>query len=721
MVGHIRRTNIVLVLAVMSGVRPGASAEPSRPASVVFNTVTAAVSERVEGRIVWPGRVFENPYDPACVSLDAVIEGPVGRRVYPCFYRVPVTADGVEAAAGEWVFRHAFRMEGAYRVSFRLVGGGVTAVTPPHAIEVAGRRPGGFVRPDPARNGVWLRDDGVRLFASGLNAAWSEGADREPYRDLLARCAAAGVGFMRVWMIGFAAQELEWSEELWTPWNAGYGLGRYNQRVAAFFDWLFEEAGRMGGGIQLVLETDGEWSRVVDPNWEFNPYNAAHGGFLDSPDAFFTDPEARRRARARYRYCVARWGAEPALAAWELFNEADQTDAVKTNGEETAVAAWHQEQACFIQKLDAVPRPVVSSATDPDFLKRLVRAAPALDRLDLHLYRDDAVRAAEAALRDWREGALPAGRTGLYCAEFGVSGESEIEPEDPARVRGLVRRMTWRGRLAGVPAWYWFWKKAEAAGAWEVNRAVAAVFAEWDWAAARPVDAEAAGGPPVARYTVTPEWGWAVTLTNRHRVAYDGATHRVLRGQSSYLQGAWQASMGRALILEADFLQGGAFEALLAGVSPSGKNELAVRVDGVEVWRRQVRNGLRLLTQVGGGRHTIELRNTGEDWLRVGEIAVARPAEAAAEAVAAEDGRRVVAYVADKRFLAGCGEGIGVLEGVALRLEGLTDARTRFRARFIHPADGAGLGAIEGLERGEDGALTVPLPPFTDDLAVLID
>ena len=80
MVGHIRRTNIALVLAVMSGVRPGASAEPSRPASVVFNTVTAAVSERVEGRIVWPGRVFENPYDPACVSLDAVIEGPVGRR-----------------------------------------------------------------------------------------------------------------------------------------------------------------------------------------------------------------------------------------------------------------------------------------------------------------------------------------------------------------------------------------------------------------------------------------------------------------------------------------------------------------------------------------------------------------------------------------------------------------------------------------------------------------
>ncbi len=713
----LRRVGVVLVLAALFAGQSVFAAKPPRVGPVVFNTVTAAVSERIECRIGMD-RSFENPYDPACVRLDAMIEGPSGRRVYPCFFRVPVTAAGIEAATGEWVFRHAFRMEGVYRIAFRLSGRAGTAVTPPYEIAVLGRRPGGFVRADPLHNGVWLRDDGTRFFASGLNVAWSEGADHTLYRDLLGRCTAAGIRFVRVWMVGFAQQELEWSEELWSPWNAEYGLGRYNQRVASFFDWLFEEAARQGVFVQLVLETHGEWSSVVDSNWEFNPYNAAHGGFLAAPVDFFTDPEARERTRARYRYCVARWGAEPALAAWELFNEADQTDAVKLLGEDAAVVAWHQDQARFIQKLDAVPRPVVSSASDPAFLLRLAVGAPVFDRLDLHLYQDDAVLVMDEALRTWRT--TDGLATGLYCGEFGAANEQPSGDEDHARVRGLVRRMTWRARFAGLPAWYWFWQKAEAVGVFDVNRAVDRVFAAWDLSAIRPLAAQAVGVPPVERFTVTPEWGWAATTTQAHHAAFDGTTNQVLHGQSGFLQGAWKAEMGRRLILSADFLPDGVFEIPVTAISSAGANELTICVDGREIWRKAVTAGMGLQVRVGRGRHVLELSNTGLDWLRIGSVAVIQPAAQGAEAVAITDGRRVAVYIAGKQFLIGQDVAAEAFEGLTLRLDGWPGISGPSQVRFVDSADGADCGAV-AVDGRDTGSLTLSLPPFTNDLVVIVD
>lgn len=705
----------ILAVALISCTLHAAAAMPQIE-SLSFNTTTAAVAQRVVCRIDI-SQPFENPYDPACVRLDAEIDGPAGRRRYPCFYHVPVNDDGYETAPGEWLLRHAFRMEGSYNVTFHLWCAAGESVSSPARIEVQGRQPGGFVQPDRFHNGMWVHDDGQRFFASGLNLAWLRGESRPLYAEFFDQCAASGIRMVRIWMIGFARQEIEWSETLWAPWNSGYGLGRYNQRVAALFDWLFDEAARRGVVIQLVLETHGEWSTMVDSNWKFNPYNAAHGGFLASPSAFFSDVEARRRTRARYRYCVARWGAEPALAAWELFNEVDQSDAIKLYGNESAVAAWHQALAHYIQRLDAVPRPVVSSATDPAYLLRLAAAAPVLDRLDAHFYRDDAVRAADDLLRRWQMSGTAAA---LICGEFGVAGENELVPQDLTSVQGLVRRMLWRGRLAGLPAWYWFWHKAEAAGVFTVNRALNDTFADWCLDAERPLVAEVIGGPALAPLTVTPALGWGTTLTNSHNVVYAGEPHITLPGQSSYLQGAWNGAKGRDLNLSAEFAEQGAFEIAVASVSTVGANELVIEVDGEAVWRKPVAAGTRLQVHVGQGRHTLRLLNAGSDWLRLGPLLILRCADALAEGVALGDGRRAVVYVADKRFLAG-NEVAETLTGVSLRLaRPLSLVVAIPEVRFVDPANGAVVG-YGNVACDEFGFMQVTLPPFARDLVVVVE
>ena len=445
----------VLLLAVLQ-VGGVAAAEPveallrvgeSLLGGVVFNTITAAVSGRVEATIEVK-RAFANPYDPQCVRLDGVISGPLGVRVYPCFYMVDVDEEGVARGGGEWRWRHAFRMEGEYDVRFRLlVAGREDEYTDSQRLVVKGRGQGGFARPDFEKAGVWVRDDGSRFFATGLNAAWFEEGKREAYRGVFEQCAAAGIEMVRVWMIGFARQELEWSEELWEPWNRGYGLGRYNQSVAAFFDWLFATAAEYGVYVQLVLETHGEWGTEVDGNWEFNPYNKDHGGFLERPAQFFTDQRATIRVWARYRYCVARWGAERALAAWELFNEVDHSDAIRLEKAELEVARWHAMMVRYIQRIDAVPRPVVSSSGDEEYLMRLARRVPELYRYDIHLYRDDAAAILGQMALEWQR---EWGHVPLICGEFGVAWESGTEPEQMDGVRAQIERMLWQGRVGGV-------------------------------------------------------------------------------------------------------------------------------------------------------------------------------------------------------------------------------------------------------------------------------
>ena len=147
-------------------------------------------------------------------------------------------------------------------------------------------------------------------------------------------------------------------------WVLLKGLGRYSQQVAQRLDGIVEAAEANGIAIQLVLQHHGQFSTTTNPQWDQNPYNVNRGGMLETAETFFTDPEARRLTRNKYRYIVARWGYSPAILAWELFNEVQFTDGWRNRPE--TVVAWHREMADYLYEIDPHQHLVTTSSDTGD-------------------------------------------------------------------------------------------------------------------------------------------------------------------------------------------------------------------------------------------------------------------------------------------------------------------------------------------------------------------
>ena len=237
------------------------------------------------------------------------------------------------------------------------------AVTP----ENEGRQTVREVQTLPAVTGVRGRPAGFRLGNGatytpvGANVAWARGAPPvDFYRQACAEFGRQGLNWMRVWMAHWGGTNLDWrSKEA----GASPAPGSLDLQVAADWDRIVAAAEEQGVYLQLVLQHHGQYSTKVNSNWDANPWNAAHaGGFLKTPQEFFTSPRARELTLRKYRYIVARWGYSPAILAWELFNEVHWVDAMQHGGED-AVARWHDEMAAGLRGMDPY-RHLVTTSTE---------------------------------------------------------------------------------------------------------------------------------------------------------------------------------------------------------------------------------------------------------------------------------------------------------------------------------------------------------------------
>ena len=370
-----------------------------------------------------------NPYDPVTNDVRVRFTSSDGKKVE----RLAYFADGT------WRADLVAEIPGDYTPV--LVRNGVELTDAPcvqSRILLENKLDRGFLHWDPNYANRFQYDDGSPFVPVGHNLGWPT-TGKLSTEDQLVKMGENGLTWTRFWAANWAGRNPWWPvddpyalpKELWPPALAALAAVEHTCDLN-------------GISYQLVLFNHGAFSTAVDPDWAKNPWNTANGGFLKSAGDFFVDAEARRRTKMWLRYAVARYGSDPNLMAFELFNEVENTDAAR-QGRWAEVAAWAAEMAAYIRSLDSYNHMVtISSSLDhPEVWK-------SLDYYQPHLYAADPAAAMGAAT-------TPSDRP-LFYGEFG-------SPTDKIG-RAQLRNALYTGMFAnagGTPM-LWDWDQVAAAG-----------------------------------------------------------------------------------------------------------------------------------------------------------------------------------------------------------------------------------------------------------------
>jgi hypothetical protein len=586
---------------------------------------------------------YENPFDPEQIDLTAEFVSPAGRHVrVPGFfyqaYRNRNAEDDAKTplldASGspQWKIRFAPTEVGDYQYTVRLENRNgaqrETVTWGPARFRCTASGNHGFVRVSPVNRRYFQYDDGRSLFVVGQNLQ-NDWIDYRHYRPL----AAAGCNAVRVWTFCHWTW-LEWTFKTDMGWaqsgshlRGNAGLGRYNQRIAWIADQQLERAERDGLRLMFCLGNatgGGELSPGKGDgfgSWGGHPYNAANGGFLTEPQQFWTDPRARKLYRQRLRYLVARYGYSTGLWAWEFWNELGDA------GPE--VIAWHREMADYLHAADPNRHLVTTSTWQSADRFRAMWSEAGLDFSQSHTYGSAATVARVTAQ------VLRAHPTLPHIVGEGGGPPSGADPRH-GQIKPLVdpeniefHNSLWAGALSGAAGATlpWWWRdRIEPQNLFFHYTAVARFAVDEPWATLRlttvaPPRVTGPGGggySPVILAPTASRWG-EKPRQNQFTVRADGSvTDADLLPATLF--GRRRAEWSNPPRLTVDYPRAGRFAVRVAAASGGA---LEVLLDGQSVLRQSLVADAQhevkqsFAVDVPAGRHQIELRNVGPDWLRI--------------------------------------------------------------------------------------------------------
>lgn len=312
---------------------------------------------------------YADPFDASEVHVRAHVETPDGRtnRVEGfyarSYFRVPgENGERIEAQGRPyWRIRYPPDVTGRHRYTLVVEDRAGAARWGPGAFNVVPSQAPGFVRVSRTDPRFFEFDDGAFYFPIGHNTRspfdtrmdsrfpwrkrWPEGSDAYAryFRDM----QRSGENWAEVWTAPWSLG-LEWSTN-----HPGYhGVGEFNLEHAWELDQVMDLAERHEIYVNLIIHNHGKFSAFSDPEWRFNPFNASNGGYLSSPNEYFTDERARASFRKLMRYMIARWGYSRRIFAWGLWSELDLVGASRDLYRQPEVAAWHREMSAFVKETD---------------------------------------------------------------------------------------------------------------------------------------------------------------------------------------------------------------------------------------------------------------------------------------------------------------------------------------------------------------------------------
>lgn len=591
--------------------------------------------------------IHGNPFDYTENDVMVFITSPDNRSV-----RLPAFYDGGKT----WRVRYTPDQTGRYQVAKVQVNG--RDVQPDkferRDFDVSGSVTAGFVRRDTKDRTRFAFDNGNSYYPIGQNVAFTttvvtpaeappaapaaarsgdgkaaaksgddktSSADPVKFTDpepdanatpagipaVLQKMGRAGMNWSRIWMSSWDGKNLQW------PAKGKATIGRLDLDVAKRWDAIVDAAEKSGVRFQMVLQHHGQWSTRVDPNWDENPWNKKNGGFLASPDEFFSNSRALALTRAEYRYVIARWGYSPSILSWELFNEVEGTDAV-FHRHTDEVAAWHNAMAEFIRQQDPYRHLITSSSTaDVAALGR------ELDYIQPHAYVPDPVTT--VAEIDTKKLDRP-----VFYGEIGVEGGAK------AGAPAFLHRALWAGTMSeasGAPGW-WDWEVVDKEDLYDQFRSVGEFVRQSGLLSKRGLTAAPVSLDTTTRGTLvlTPGGGWSTAKQTEFTVLPSGAATGI-GAMPSFLQGSAHRSMFPAATFKADFPAAGTVSIQVDKVAKAGAH-VTLTVDGAVAAEKELPAGAddravtaTLETKIAAGSHSIKLENTGADWARIRSITLA--------------------------------------------------------------------------------------------------
>ncbi|KAF0201785.1 MAG: glycoside hydrolase catalytic [Bacteroidetes bacterium] len=401
---------------------------------------------------------YSNPYDPADIALDMVLQSPSSREIIlPCFFD-PLEKD----ESLQWKARFMPQETGEYSYTFRLSRNGQkTEESSEKSFTVAASGKKGILH----THDFWtLRyDNGAPFRGIGKNISW-ESRDEDDsryfknlhedkrfnYDYMLGKLQASGGNFFRTWMI-------YWN--LPVDWKTVNNNSRYQNSGSAFnesgikrMDELVELCDSLNIHVMLALESHVGYMGM---GWDISSYNVKNGGFAKTPAEFFSLPESRQQYKNKLRYMVARYGYSPAIGAWEFFNEVD--NAMYNVAPEDQIPAdivtdWHNEMSTYLKSIDPFDHIVTTSVSHRDIPG--MNDLPNIDLNQKHIYKN--TQAIPSTLREYS-----AKHSKPYViGESGYEWDWSKNFNDFAdEMDGDFKRALWYGLFSPTPvlpmSWWW--------------------------------------------------------------------------------------------------------------------------------------------------------------------------------------------------------------------------------------------------------------------------
>jgi len=434
--------------------------------SVLMSLGASALTVRsaLDAHHVWEPGTFlleetpqaANPFDPDSISIDMAFTAPSGKVTeLPAFWHqdfARAEVDGAERLTAQgapgWRVRFTPVEPGVHAYAARVTVEGRGVAEAAGTFTVDAKRDGkGFVRA--ASDGrYFVLDDGTPYPLLGLNMCWYGARGTGDYEEWLPAYAKAGVNYTRLWM---------WPHAFGIEVRPGERLN-YNLEHAWRLDRVLELARAQGIRVMLCLDYHGIFQ--VEPDdwggnneWPRHPYNVANGGPCKEQNAFFTDEAARALYKKRLRYLVARYAAEPAVMAWQFFNEINNVHRYLKRDD---VAAWHGEMGTWLHEHD--PYRHLTTTSHSWFMEAPeLWSLPGLDYVQCHMYLNSEKADAIKQISTMPEAFRARFGKPVYVGEYGVSSRGYGSEDDPHR-RGL-RQGLWAGIMSGtagsVMPWWW--------------------------------------------------------------------------------------------------------------------------------------------------------------------------------------------------------------------------------------------------------------------------